>query len=355
MFDWLYQIFGTILAFFNDITGHYALALILYALVFKIVFLPFSIKTQKNQIAMAKLRPKMAKIEKKYAGRTDRATLQKKQQEIMELQQKEGYNPLSGCLPLLLQLPLIIFLYNVIRNPLQYICKWNTESIEKVLTLVARPEDKNLDQIAGIGRIKEYIASTPDGTATIEGIIGKTLELPNFMLGNVNLAENPAFANFNLLLLIPFLAAGFQWLSMWLTRKWQGNTVMTGDAQSQMSMRIMDITMPLMTVWFTFEFSGMLGVYWIYQSIFAIAQQYVLSKAMPLPKYTESEIREIEKAEKEKAKAQRAAMQNQPKTKSLHYIDDDDYDSLLEVNPKNTEKKGTMGLSASDLKDDNKN
>ena len=99
----------------------------------------------------------------------------------------------------------------------------------------------------------------------------------------------------------------------------------------------------------------MLGVYWIYQSIFAIIQQYVLSKAMPLPKYTEAEIREIEKAEKEKAKAQRAALQNQPKTKSLHYIDDDDYDSLMEVNQKNTEKKGTMGLSSSDLKDDKKN
>ena len=102
--NWLYNIFGTILSFFNQITGSYALALVLYALVFKIVFLPFSIKTQKNQIAMAKLRPKLAKIEKKYAGRTDRATLQKKQQEIMEMQQKEGYNPLSGCLPLLLQL-----------------------------------------------------------------------------------------------------------------------------------------------------------------------------------------------------------------------------------------------------------
>jgi membrane protein insertase Oxa1/YidC/SpoIIIJ len=141
---------------------------------------------------------------------------------------------------------------------------------------------------------------------------------------------------------------------MWLTRKWQGNTTMGGDAQSQMSMRIMDVTMPLMTLWFTFSFSGMLGVYWIYQSIFAIAQQYALSKAMPLPKYTESEIREIEKAEKEKAKAQRAAIQSQPKTKSLHYIDDDDYDTLPEIQ-KSTEKKGTMGLSSSDLKDDKKN
>ena len=351
MFDWLYQIFGTILAFFNDITGHYALALVLYALVFKIVFLPFSIKTQKNQIAMAKLRPKMAKIEKKYAGRTDRATLQKKQQEIMELQQKEGYNPLSGCLPLLLQLPLIIFLYNVIRKPLQYICKWSTETIDKVLAITGGDA---ADQILSIGKIEEYIAANPDGAAQIEAIIGKPIELPNFELFGVNLASTPSLKEFSLLLLIPVLAAGFQWLSMWLTRKWQGNTAMGGDAQSQMSMRIMDVTMPLMTLWFTFKFSGMLGVYWIYQSIFAIAQQYALSKAMPLPKYTESEIREIEKAEKEKAKAQRAAMQSQPKTKSLHYIDDDDYDTLPEIQ-KSTEKKGTMGLSSSDLKDDKKN
>ena len=351
MFDWLYQIFGTILAFFNDITGHYALALVLYALVFKIVFLPFSIKTQKNQIAMAKLRPKMAKIEKKYAGRTDRATLQKKQQEIMELQQKEGYNPLSGCLPLLLQLPLIIFLYNVIRKPLSYICKWSTEAIDKVLAITGGDA---ADQILAIGKIEEYIAANPDGAAKIEEIVGKSIELPNFELFGVNLASTPSLQDFSLLLLIPVLAAGFQWLSMWLTRKWQGNTAMGGDAQSQMSMRVMDVTMPLMTLWFTFSFSGMLGVYWIYQSIFAIAQQYALSKAMPLPKYTESEIREIEKAEKEKAKAQRAAMQSQPKTKSLHYIDDDDYDTLPEIQ-KSTEKKGTMGLSSSDLKDDKKN
>lgn len=352
MFDWLYRLFGTILSFFNDITGHYALALILYALVFKILFLPFSIKTQKNQIAMAKLRPKMAKIEKKYAGRTDRATLQKKQQEIMELQQKEGYNPLSGCLPLLLQLPLIIFLYNVIRNPLSYICKWSDDTIAKVLNITG---GSAADQIGAVSKIEAYVAGSAEKLGEIEGIIGGSLELPNFMLGNVNLATNPAFTSFNLLLLIPFLAAGFQWLSMWLSRKWMGNAQPAGDAQSQMSMRIMDIMMPLMTVWFAFNFSGMLGIYWIYQSIFAIAQQYLLCKVMPLPKYTEAELREMEKAEKEKAKAQRAAIQSQPKVKSLHYIDDEDYDTLPEMKNEKTEKKGSMGLTSSDLKDDKKN
>lgn len=349
MFDWLYRIFGTILAFFNDITGHYALALVLYALVFKIVFLPFSIKTQKNQIAMAKLRPKIAKIEKKYAGRNDRATLQKKQQEIMELQQKEGYNPLSGCLPLLLQLPLIIFLYNVIRNPLSYICKWSTETIDKVLKITGGTA---ADQIGAVGAIKDYVAGGADKVAQIEGIIGGALELPTFELFGVNLANTPAFTNFNLLLLVPFLAAGFQWLSMWLSRKWMGTQPM-GDAQSQMSLRIMDLVMPLMTIWFTFEFSAMLGVYWIYQSIFAIAQQYILCKAMPLPKYTDAQLREMEKIEREKAKAQRSAIQSQPKVKSLHYIDDEDYDSLPEIKKSASDKKGAMGLSSADIKEEN--
>ena len=210
------------------------------------------------------------------------------------------------------------------------------------------------DQIAAVGKIKEWVGGDAARITKLEEIVGAGgySDLPNFMLGGVNLATTPSFSAFNLLLFVPFLAAGFQWLSMWLSRKWMGGAQPAGDAQTQASLRIMDFVMPLMTVWFTFNFSGMLGVYWIYQSIFAILQQYLLSKAMPLPKYTEAELRDMERAEKEKAKAQRSAMQSNPKVKSLHYIDDDDYDALPEVKAKNTEKKGTMGLSSSDLKDD---
>ena len=112
MFDWLYNLLGTMLWWFSSITGgSYALALLFYALLFKIAFLPFSIKQQKNQIKMAKLTPKIEIIKAKYKGRNDPVSRQKLQQEIMELQQKEGYSIMSGCLPMLLQLPIIIFLY----------------------------------------------------------------------------------------------------------------------------------------------------------------------------------------------------------------------------------------------------
>lgn len=351
MFAAIYNFFGTILSFFNSITGSYAVALILYALVFKIIFLPFSIKTQKNQIAMAKLRPKIAKIEKKYAGRTDRVTMQKKQQEIMELQQQEGYSMLSGCLPLLLQFPIIIFLYNVIRRPLSYIAKWSADVINAANTALLG--DGALDEIKLVNALNGADASVREGLGISAEMMGK---VPNFNLFGVNLADTPSLKNISILVLIPVFAAAFQWLSMFLMKKWQGN-VQPGagtDAQSQMSMRMMDLVFPLLTLWMAFSFSGMLGLYWIYQSIFATLQQFILSKVMPLPKFSAEDLKEMEKAERTAAAERKAALAEKPKVKSLHYIDEDDYDELPEVKKNTPENKNSVGLSSAELKDDRK-
>ena len=357
MLDFIYELFGTILSAFYSFTHSYALALLLFALVFKVVFIPFGIKQQKNQIAMAKLRPKIAKIEKKYAGRVDRPTLEKKQREIMELQQQEGYSMLGGCLPLLLQMPLIIILYKVIRQPLYYICKLSETDLKSVASLVLDQVPEKLDQIDQIGlidKIEHFVAQNATGANQLlqAGLDVETL--PDFSLFGANLAANPSFSNFSVLILIPVLAAAFQWLSMFLSRKWMGNTQMPGaeqDPQTELSMKMMDLMMPAMTLFFAFNFSAMLGLYWIYQSLLGIAQQYVLSKAMPLPRFTQEELREIEKAEKEKQKAQKAAIKQQPKYKSLHYIDEDDYDTLPEVKKTSeNDKKPLGGIESGNLK-----
>lgn len=351
MFDFLYEIFGTVLSWFNSWTGSYAIALLLFALAFKIVFLPFSIKQQQNQIKLAKLRPKIAKIEKKYAGRNDQPTLQKRQQEIMELQQKEGYSPLSGCLPMLIQLPIIIILYNVIRAPLSYIAKIGDDVIGAVAEIVG---GSAADQISLIGKIAEYCNSNASGAALLldKGLDVSTL--PDFTLFGANLAAIPSFNPINILVLIPFIAAAFQWLSMWLMKKWNGTAQPTAgaDAQTQMSMRVMDLIMPLMTLFIAFSFSGMLGLYWVYQSILGIVQSFIISRAMPLPHYTAEELREMEKAEKARAKAQREAIKQQPKVKSLHYIDDEDYDSLPELQSSSADdtKKGLGDIEGGSLK-----
>ena len=348
MFDWLYEFIGSMLSWFSSLFGgSYAMALLLYALLFKLLFLPFSIKQQKNQIKMAKLAPKIELIKAKYRGRTDQPTMQKMQQEIMEFQQKEGYSPLAGCLPMLLQLPIIIFLYNIIRNPLSYICKVSSENIAAIKTALGT--DAGIDEIGLISAINS--AKDVDLSAYID-----VNTIPKFTIfGSVDLAATPSFTNISWIILIPFLAAGLTWLSMFLTRKWNGNSnpaAASQDAQANASMKMMDIMMPAMTLFIAFGFSGMLGLYWIYQSALGILQSFILSKAMPLPKYTEEELKEMRKAQKAAEKAQKAALKEQPKYRSLHYIDDDEYDKLPEVRAsEEKQKKNNTGIDIPDIKD----
>lgn len=385
MFEWLYRFLGSMLSFFESFTGGYAFALLLYALVFKIVFLPFSIKQQKNQIAMAKLAPKIELIKAKYKGRTDQPTMRKQQEEIMELQQKEGYSPLSGCLPLLIQLPLIMLLYAVITNPLSYIAKptdtvkdYNdsikneivvTDELNKYYGDIIKDKEKiemsdiilkvyneiNFDEedidklskgmeISIINKITrfinndDYFNSKEERIAYIESLGLDVDTIPDFYLFGVNLAETPSLKNFSILCLIPLLAAAAQWVSMWLMRKFNSNSAMQNqDPQTQASMKMMDILFPGMTLFMAFSFSGMLGLYWVFQSLLGLLQSFIIAKAMPLPKFTEEEMKAMRKAQKEVEKTQREVAKSQPKYRSLHYIDDDDYDTLPEA-PKSEEK-----------------
>ena len=372
MLDWLYRFLGSMLSFFESFTGGYAFALLLYALVFKIVFLPFSIKQQKNQIAMAKLTPKIELIKAKYKGRNDQPTMQKQQQEIMELQQQEGYSPLSGCLPLLIQLPLIMLLYTVIQNPLSYIAKPTEEYAnkdmdtiilevykevspgdEEVKALDKLPKNleikiiskinKYIDDADGIYQNHESLDTREERIAKIESYGLDVDSIPNFNFFGVNLADTPSLKNFSILCLIPVLAAAAQWVSMWLTRKFNGNPQLqqSQDPQTQASMKMMDFVFPGMTLWMAFSFSGMLGLYWTFQALLGLLQTFILAKAMPLPKFTEEEIKVIHKAQKEAEKAQKEAIKAQPKYRSLHYIDDDDYEILPDA-PKSEESKPTQ-------------
>ena len=343
------------LAWFSSITGSYALALLLYALLFKIVFIPFAIKQQKNQIAMAKLAPKMEVIRAKYRGRTDQVTMRKQQEEIMELQRKEGYSPLSGCLPLLLQMPIILLLYSVIRNPLSYLAKLE-DNVVTVINNVFNAGGE-VDQIKLAGKLAAMTESDSTaltialGEAGIETTVSEiTAKLPNFNLWGLNLAETPQIMSW--LVLIPILAAGFQWFTMFLSRKLNGNPqAATADPQSQMSMRMMDLIFPAMTIFLTFSFSAMMGLYWIYQSIIGIIQMLILWKLMPIPKYTAEELKTMQKEAKKAAKEQQAIIKTQPKYKSLHYIDEDDYEELPEVKKTENKKNTNSSSDRPEIKD----
>lgn len=100
---------------FMYITGNFGLAIILLTIAMRAVLLPLSIKQTKSMIAMQRLQPQLKEIQKKY--KDDR---EKMGQEMMKLYKENKVSPLGGCLPLLLQLPIIFAVFDVLHNPKKY-------------------------------------------------------------------------------------------------------------------------------------------------------------------------------------------------------------------------------------------
>lgn len=246
-----------------------------------------------------------------------------------------------------------MILYQVIRKPLSFLMNLSNDSVIAVYNRVNGVTDgaiDKIDQIKLIDQINNYVSGfsyeVPDTLFQAQGL-DSLAAIPNFNLFGTSLAATPSFVPFTWLVIIPFLAAGLQWFSMFITRKLQGNAGQIAQdpnmQQTQMSMRMMDLVIPLMTVWMAFSFSAMMGLYWIFQSILGLIQTLILSKVMPIPKYTEEEIKELRKAQRAAEKQQKAIIKTQPKYKSLHYIDEDDYEELPEV--KRDDKKPTKSVN----------
>ena len=119
--------------------GNYLIGICIFAIIIEILMLPLTIKQQKNSIKQASLRPKEMAIRNRYKGRNDQATQQKVAQEIQDLYQRENFNPMGGCGPMLVQLPIVMLLYNIVIDPIQYVVGGTSSFAAKSLALVTLP------------------------------------------------------------------------------------------------------------------------------------------------------------------------------------------------------------------------
>jgi YidC/Oxa1 family membrane protein insertase len=110
-------VFGKLMYFIYNTVGfeNYALSLVLFTIVYKLILLPLSIKQIKSTQRMQEFQPELARIQERY--KNDKEKLN---EETMKFYQEKKYNPSSGCLPMLIQLPIIIALFYVIRMPMSY-------------------------------------------------------------------------------------------------------------------------------------------------------------------------------------------------------------------------------------------
>ncbi|WGX76291.1 YidC/Oxa1 family membrane protein insertase [Paraclostridium bifermentans] len=113
--NFISNLLGQVLKFILDFGIEYGWAIILFTIVVKVILLPLTIKQTKSMKAMQDIQPKIKEIQEKYKSKPE-----KQNQEIMKVYQEAKINPMSGCLPLLIQFPILIGLYNVLRQPVTY-------------------------------------------------------------------------------------------------------------------------------------------------------------------------------------------------------------------------------------------
>ncbi|MBQ8849549.1 MAG: YidC/Oxa1 family membrane protein insertase [Clostridia bacterium] len=337
-FDLIMMPVAYILKFFNKIVGnHYILALLIFAVLVELVLIPFGIKQQKNSIKQAALRPKEKAIRDKYAGRDDQPTKQKMQEEIQALYQKEGYNPMSGCLPMLIQFPVIILLYNIVINPLKYVCGLSEEAINAAAEVVKvlRPElaEKALSTSGNTINLMSYISEI--GIDKFLDIPGFTADMvmPKLSYFGVNLGLNPSFTPTDKLqywlLLVPVLTFVVYFFSQKLNRKLSYQPAVD-DAQMGCSNKMMDIMMPLFSVYITFITPAAIGIYWMFKSILGVLKQWILKKAMPIPEFSEEDYKAAVKEINARQDKSTTVKKSGKVVRSLHHIDDEDYEDTRE-------------------------
>jgi len=337
LFDIINVPMGYVIRFFNQIVGnHYVLALLLFAVLVEIILLPFGIKQQKNSIKQAKLRPKEMAIRKKYAGRDDKPTKQKMSMEIQELYQKEGYNPMGGCLPMLIQLPIIIALYNLVMNPLYYICRLSNDAIQEISTVVSAYTGKAYDAARNINLLGDMQNLDYSNFANVEGFTEEMYNnLPNLKMfgGAIDLAKIPELSwPPTWLILVPVLTFVAYFASTKVSRKLTYQP-QADDKAMGCSNSVMDVMMPLVSVYIAFIVPAAIGVYWIFKSVIGMIKQVILHFAMPAPKFTEEDYKAAEKEmAAEDAKAGRKKSEKSGRVvRSLHHIDDEDFADTAEA------------------------
>ncbi len=363
LFDILLVPMGFIIRICYMITHNYAASLFLFALVMQLILLPLGIKQQKNMNRQASLRPKENAIRKKYAGRSDAVTQKKMNDEIMALYQQENFNPASGCLPLLIQLPIIFALFAVVREPLKYITRLPVNIISSLNRLISGlgSATAGYEQIGAISFLRDNGLGSIGGFG--EHITQDVIDgMPNFRMfgGAFDLSVLPSSNIWSIYLLVPILTFVLMYGSMKLTRKFTYQPQQaTGDKQTQASMKIMELISPVMCTYFAFVVPSAIGIYWMYRNILAFLQQVLLSKLFPTPTFTEEELKEAEReylGKTKKSKAERDP--NRPKPRSLHRIDfdDDDDASTTPTTPAITDggKKSASPIEAAPLKEDKK-
>ena len=303
--------------------------IIFFTLIVKVLMFPLTVKQQKFSKMNTVMQPELQAIQKKYKGKSDQESMMKMNVETNAVYEKYGVSMTGGCLQLVIQLPILLALYQVIYHIPAYVNSVGSvfyDITDKLLGTVGG----NLQTLAG--QLNEFatahsvsmsmisnFATEPTNSKVVDFLYKlnpaqwqllqdqypvietssiELIERMNSFLG-INLATTP-WQGFmpNIGWILPVLAGLSQWYS---TRLMSSTQNLSDDNPSASMMKQMNIMMPLMSVFFCFTLPSGIGIYWIAQSVFMIIQQWIINRHL-----SNIDIDEMVKKNMEKANAKRA-------------------------------------------------
>ena len=294
-----------------------AITIVLFTLVVRALMIPLTMKQQRSSRKMQRLQPQIQEIQDKYKKKSDPESNQKMQQELSALYAKNKTSPMSGYLPLLIQMPILFALYEILRNIPFYVTDMGNIFRNMALEVQALKgyEDVITNNFADVVKsLSKFDVSTVDsvmdflyhltrtqwgdfmnamgltGNAAFEAnyALQESINTVGYGLFTFNLAEAPGWKGIGII--IPILAGGLTFLqtfiSSWANDK-RAKIANPNAPKSDMqnSMKMMMYISPLMIAFFAISLPVGLGIYWIASSAFGILSQILVDKIIDKEEY----------------------------------------------------------------------
>ena len=313
------------------------LCIILFTIVIYMLLMPLTIKQQKFSKLQSKMNPELQAIQKKYKDkRQDQAAMMKMNEETQAVYQKYGVNPMGSCLQLIIQMPILFALYRVIWNIPAYVgtvknaflplaqALMNVSGAQDFMAEIASKNAVSFKEMTELTLIDVLYKFKPENWSAllkqfpdISSLITSTqsdVDRMNYFLG-LNIADSPAsifqtaLAAGSVLmiiaaLLVPVLSALTQWLNTKLMSTQNDTQPASGGAADTMAatMKSMNVMMPIMSAVFCFTLPVGMGIYWIIGAVVRSIQQLVVNKHIDKMDLDDIVKKNIEKANKKRAK-----------------------------------------------------
>lgn len=308
---------GWVLKLMYMLCSNYGVALILFTIIVKAILFPLTLKQQKSMMKTQKLQPILNELQQKYGNDKEKLN-----QETMKIYQKYKINPMSGCLPLLIQLPILLALYWVVRQPMVYIMGFGGDEVWRAINAIEDFSATNPDAVnallssmniegfnvfrdanySNFGmyeiQVARFLQDYPDvmNSPWITEM-GRNILVLNFDFLGIDLSQTPDLWSI-VGLITGNIPENFGWstVGLWLIAILSGVSAYASSKISQAlqpqqqpqvdengvekanPMKTMMIIMPIFSAWIAFTLPAAIGFYWVLSNVIQIIQQVVITK-----------------------------------------------------------------------------